>query len=189
MKRLFLYFFLITLGSCSFDYQSLAPEDESQPDLIMDEVEYVRVRDGSPVVRFEAEHAERYEKRQTMELKRFSFEQFEQRGDEVNAAGSAGAASVELESGNIRMDAGVRIAVDSEDVVMETAALDWADKERRLSAGESAPVDIQRSDGTTFTGWGFSADVRQRTWSFTGGATGTYVHEDDEEPEAEGGGE
>jgi LPS export ABC transporter protein LptC len=172
------------LGACSFDYGSSSLADDGQPDIVMRDVEYVRVRGGNPQVRFEAELAERYESRQTMELERFSFEQFNAQGEEVNAMGSAGQASVELESGNISMKEGVRIEVDSEDITIETATLNWQDKERLLLGGAGDPVYIQRSNGTNFSGWGFTADVRRRTWTFGGGVNGTYIHEDDEEEEA-----
>jgi LPS export ABC transporter protein LptC len=147
----------------------------------MNEVEYVRVRDGYPVVRFEAETAERYEESQRMALKNFSFEQFESRGEEVTAVGGAGIAEIQLESGNIHMTDGVRIDVDSEDISIATAILDWQDDERLLSGGENAEVDIQRSDGTSFSGWGFSANARKRTWTFMSGVAGTYIHTDDED--------
>jgi hypothetical protein len=96
---------------------------------------------------------------------------------------------VELDSGNIHLDDGVRIAVDSEDITIETDILDWEDSERRLSGPENSLVDIQRSDGTSFTGVGFSVRTRERTWGFESGVSGIYVHEDDdeaEEPDGEG---
>jgi LPS export ABC transporter protein LptC len=171
----------LPLWGCSFDYGESAAADDSQPDIVMHDVEYVRVRDGYPVVRFKAASAERYESRQVMDLENFTFEQFESHKENVNAMGSAGIANVELESGNIHMTGGVRLEVESEDITIETRLLDWQDKDRRLSGGELDQVDIQRSDGTTFFGWGFSADARRRTWTFSGGVEGTYIQEDDEE--------
>ncbi|MDR2404280.1 MAG: LPS export ABC transporter periplasmic protein LptC [Spirochaetaceae bacterium] len=179
---------MLWAAACSFDYGAGSETDADQPDIVMDNVEYVRVRDGDPVVRFEAERVERYESRQTMELRQFSFEQFESHGLDINAVGNAGRASVETDSGNISMEGGVRIAVESEDITIETETLTWQDKERFLMGGDYNPVDIKRSDGTSFTGQGFSADARRRTWSFTYGVDGIYIHEDeDEEPDtAEG---
>jgi LPS export ABC transporter protein LptC len=168
-------------SGCSFDYGPAEAEEGDQPDIVMNDVEYVRVRDGDPVVRFRAELAERYETRQTMELTNFSFEQFNTHGDEVNAEGRAGIALVELESGNIQMDRGISISVESEDIVIETTNLAWEDSARTLSGSENGRVDIQRSDGTNFSGWGFFVDTRERSWSFSGGVEGSYVHEDDEE--------
>jgi LPS export ABC transporter protein LptC len=170
---------------CSFDYSAMGSEDQGQPEVVMDDVEYVRVRKGDPLLRFRAEHAERYENKQTMELRNFSFEQFGSHGEEINAEGWAGAASVELESGNIRLGERVRISVDSEDVVIETDKLSWKDKEKVLSGDEADEVIIRRSDGTNFTGLGFKADARNRTWEFASGIGGTYVHEDEEEEEEE----
>jgi LPS export ABC transporter protein LptC len=182
-KNTFLFIFLVSIfwGACSFDYGGTLTDGEDQPDIIMDDVSYVRVRDGEPEVRFQAESAERYEERQTMELRDFSFEQFDNHDGDVNAKGQAGAASVELDSGNIRMEGGVRIAVDSEDITIETTDLAWQDKERILSGGENTAVNIRRSDGTSFSGRGFSANVRDKTWIFAAGAGGTYIHEDEDE--------
>jgi LPS export ABC transporter protein LptC len=177
---LFAIFVIFAITACSFDYGDGASETEGRPDIVMNDVEYVRVRDGYPVVRFTAEEAKRFEEKQTMELDHFKFEQFETRAESVSATGNAGLASIELESGNIHMKDGVRIEVESEDLSIATSTLEWKDKERVLSAGEAERVDIQRSDGTSFTGWGFSADARRRTWEFKNGVEGTYVEKDDE---------
>ncbi|MDR2110939.1 MAG: LPS export ABC transporter periplasmic protein LptC, partial [Spirochaetaceae bacterium] len=99
---LMVIFAACTFDSCTFDYGISEGEDNGQPDIVMHNVEYMRIRDGDPVVRFQAESAERYEKQQTMKLKNFSFEQYAPHGDEINAAGQVSAASVELDSGNIQ---------------------------------------------------------------------------------------
>jgi LPS export ABC transporter protein LptC len=179
-----LLIFFLLLSSCSFDYGEAVVENENQPDIIMGEVEYVRVRNGDPVVRFRAQQAERYEKRQTMELQNFSFEQFDGHGDEINATGRAGSASVELDSGNIRLARSIIISVDSEDITIETDKLSWEDNNKILSGSEADRVDIQRSDGTIFSGKGFTAHARNRTWEFSGEVTGTYIDKDEEEADS-----
>ncbi|MDR2784698.1 MAG: LPS export ABC transporter periplasmic protein LptC, partial [Treponema sp.] len=150
------------------------------------DVEYVRVRDGDPQVKFRAERAERYENRQLMELRNFSFEQFSNHGGEIDSTGRAAAARVELDSGNIGIFGGVSLSVDSEDITIETETLDWQDKERQLSGNAEAPVRILRDDGTSFRGWGFKANTRSRNWEFTGPVGGSYVHEDDEDEASDG---
>jgi LPS export ABC transporter protein LptC len=182
---------VFVLGRCTFDYGDGSAETNDQADIVMGNVEYVRMRDGDPVVRFRAQQAERYENRQTMELQNFSFEQFYGHGGEVNATGSAGSGLVELDSGNIQLEQSVIIAVDSEDITIETDQLSWEDEKRILAGSEDHPVDIQRSDGTVFSGRGFSADSRRRTWTFSGSVEGSYVDtdaEDENEAEAEGAG-
>jgi LPS export ABC transporter protein LptC len=177
-------FLALLFIACSFDYGEIPSENPDQPDIIMREVEYVRVRNGDPLVRFTAETAERYEKHQTMELKNCSFEQFERHGADINAAGKAGAASVELDSGNIRMQSGVILTVESENIEIETPELAWEDKEKRLSAGEHERVTMRRSDGTNFFGIGFAANIRDRTWGFASGIEGTYIWEEPPEEQA-----
>jgi LPS export ABC transporter protein LptC len=147
----------------------------------MENVEYVRIRSGNPQARFMAQRAERYEERQIMELAKFTFEQFGQYGEEVNAYGQAGTATIEIDSGDIRLGEGVRIEVESEDIIIETKWLQWKDKDRLLSTGENEEVNIFQVSGTSFTGIGFKADARKRSWEFSGGVSGTYIHEDKEE--------
>jgi LPS export ABC transporter protein LptC len=178
LAETFILIVLCLAGACSFDYGELPPES-AQPDITMRDVEYTRVREGNPQVHFKAELAERYEQRQTMELNGFSFEQYA-RGGEVNAAGSGGSASVDLNSGNIQLEGGIRISIESEDITIETPALSWQDEERILSGSEKDAVQVTRSDGTGFSGSGFSADARSRTWNFSMPVEGTYVHEDAE---------
>jgi len=179
-----LFFFLFSLFSCSFDYGDQEGSNKDQPDLVMENVEYVRVRSADPQARFQAERLERYEERRIMELRNFSFEQFGNRGEDVNASGRAGSASVEIDSGDILMDNGVRIDVESEDLAIETKWLEWKDKERILASGEEEEVSIFQDSGTAFTGIGFHADARRRTWEFAGNAGGSYTYEDDEEEES-----
>jgi LPS export ABC transporter protein LptC len=166
--------------NCSFDY-GFATETVEQPDILMYDAEYVRVRGGDPVVRVEASRVERYDETQMMELNSFSFEQFEDHGATVNAEGDAGFATVEMNSGNVRLGGRVKLAVESEDLTIETDRLEWQDKERFLSGEENGPVDIYSSDGTSFKGWGFQADIRSKSWVFSGGVEGVYVHEDDDD--------
>jgi LPS export ABC transporter protein LptC len=177
------YIIILSFISCSFDYGNQDGIDESQPDIVMENVNYVRVRSADPQARFQAERVERYEKRQLMVLNKFAFEQFGNHGEDVNAYGRGGSASVEIDSGDIWMGDGVRIDVDSEDIAIETNWLEWKDKPRTLSSGAEEKVNVYQENGTVFTGIGFFADARQRTWEFSSNVSGTYVYDDDEEEE------
>jgi len=169
----------ILLTACSFDYGIAGGTDKTKPDIVMENLNYVRVRGGDPLVSFKAEHAERYEERQTMEIRNFSFEQLQNSGNDINAEGRAGSASVQLSSGNISLKDGVKINVKSEDFTIWTGGLEWKDKEKTLSGAAEDEVDIERSDGTSFTGKGFSADARNRIWTFSGEVKGQYVEKED----------
>ena len=176
---------LFALSSCTFDYGESGSSEKELPDLIMENVEYVRVRSADPVARFQAEYAERYEKQRIMKLQNLTFEQYGERGEEVNTLGRAGNASIDIETGDIFMDSGVRIEVESEDIIIETYQLEWKDEQRTISSGREDEVNVYRDNGTSFTGIGLRADARMRTWVFSGRVGGTYIHDDDDEPEEE----
>ena len=180
-----LFFMCIMLSvfvqvSCTFDYGEQETFDGIIPDIVMEDVEYVRFKAAEPVARIYADRLERYEGRQLMELSVFSFEQFVQNGEEINAFGKADNASIEIDTGNVRMAGDVRIEMESEDMAIETNELTWNDRDRLLSAAEDDEVSIYQGDGTSITGVGFQADARRRSWEFTGGASGTYGFSDEE---------
>jgi len=175
----FLVIFLF--GACTFDYGQGDEHMTNRPDIVMENIEYSRVRGGHLLARFSAEHAEQWEDRQVMELRDFYFEQMEDQGQTVNVEGHAGAAEVHLESGDIVLFDGVNVRIESEDITINTIVLEWHDSERRLTGNEEYEVAVVRSDGTNFIGTGFSADIRRRTWAFSGEAWGSFVEEDEEE--------
>jgi len=187
MKKIVIILLHITIVSffsaCTFDYGETGATERENPDLIMENVEYVRIRSSDPIARFKAERAERYEKQGVMKLHNFSFEQYGEKGTEVNALGEAGYASVNIESGDIFMDNGVRIEVESEDIILETKQLEWKDEPRTLASGAQNEVNIYQKSGTHFIGIGLFVNARNRTLEFSGNVHGTFVSEEEEEEE------
>ena len=176
--------FLITL-SCTFDYGESNSSERELPDLVMVNVEYIRVRSADPIARVQAERAERYEKQGIMKLQNFTFEQYGDRGNEVNTQGGAGNASVDINTGDITMTNSVRLEVESEDIILETNQLEWKDETHIISTGEEEEVNIYRENGTNFIGVGLTADTRKRSFEFSGNVSGSYIQEDDENEEQE----
>ena len=166
---------------CSFDYGDKEPSGEEQPGLIMEDVEYVRVRSADPKAKFQAERAERYEKQGVMRIQNLTFEQYGDRGNEVNALGSAGYASVEIQTGDIFMDQNVKIDVETDDITIETYQLEWRDKPHIISTPEENEVNIFQDNGTNFTGTGLYVETRSRQWEFKGYVNGLFVHDDDDD--------
>jgi len=180
-KQVFLFTVCILFASCSFDYSAGRESERNKPDIIMEDIEYTRVRGGDLLVHFQAEYAERWEDKQIMEFRNFVFTQMEDKGETINAEGWAGAAVVQTGSGDISLSDGVKIDIKSEDIIIRTEGLEWIDKEKHLYGPASEDVEIESSEGTSFIGRGFSADARNRTWAFSGRVEGRYVETEDEE--------
>ncbi|MDR0302765.1 MAG: LPS export ABC transporter periplasmic protein LptC [Treponema sp.] len=188
MKKIAICFncmMLILFLGCTFDYGEKESSDEELPGLIMENVEYVRVRGADPKAKFQADRAERYDKQGVMRIQNLIFEQYGGRGEEINAQGIAGYASVEIDSGDIFMDQNVRIEVETEDIIIETNQLEWKDEPHILSTPEDNEVNIYQENGTSFTGVGLYVEARRRQWEFKGYVNGLFVHEETEEDSGE----
>lgn len=176
--------FAIILMACSFPYDPVVDNDH-EPNLIMENVEYVRMANGNPEIRIIAQEVRQYEAKHTMELDDFTFEQFNaapaglERIPEINARGKAKAAHLETDTGNAFLRGEINIEVVSEDMTLETEEFSWQNEERIINA--PGTVNITRSDGTTLTGTGFSADVRTRSWEIESGVEGSIVEESEDQ--------
>lgn len=181
MKKLFLLFLVYLLfASCTFDYGQSDSTDDDQPDLIMENVEYVRVRSADTLARVQADRMERYEEKRIVKLENITFEQYGESGAEVNVLGNLGYATVETDTGDIFMERGVRIDSKTEDLTLETDRLEWKDEERNLLSGDGDQIYVYKPDGTKFTGTGLRANTRMRTWDFLGRVSGIYIYEENE---------
>jgi LPS export ABC transporter protein LptC len=186
-KKLFSYFILLCLlaaafanVSCTFDYGNNESDSDDTPDLIMENVEYVRVKSADPLAKLQAERVERYEKQNMIKLQNTTFEQYGENGEEVNVSGKAGKATVEIDTGNIFMDSNVRIEVLTEDIILETPQFEWLNESKYLSTGNDNEVYVYRKNGTMFSGVGLQSDTRKREWEFQGSVRGTYIKEDED---------
>jgi LPS export ABC transporter protein LptC len=144
----------------------------------MENVEYLRVRSSDPLARIKATRVERYEKQNLMKLENLTFEQYGERGKEINVYGKAGYAQVEIDTGDVFLDRNVRLDVAAEDIILETYQLEWKNELKSLSTGENAEIFIYKGNGTRFTGTGLRVDARKRFWEFTGSVRGTYIYDD-----------
>ena len=183
-ESLFAYIILIFfITACSFSYDTVYQNDDD-PNLVLDNVEYVRITNGNPEILVKAEEIRHFEAKQTMELEQFSFEQYNAAPEgqkaipDINARGKADIARMETDTNNVFIQGDISIEVVSEDISIETTELSWQDKERSISA--PGQVNIRRSDGTTLKGTGFSADVRSRSWEFESAVEGSVVEKDEE---------
>lgn len=165
-------------GGCTLDYGALEEESSTNtPDLVMTDVEYVRVQDGKPVIRLQAESISRYDQAKRMDVDQPRFSQFDADGAE-GARGGASSASINTETGDVSLKGAVVLSIPEEDVDLETDRLDWQDANRILAGDAKSPLMVKRKDGSYLTGSGFRVDSRSKQWSFSERASGTYVDED-----------
>jgi len=176
-----LFCIIILFSGCTFDYGDNESSDDGLPDLIMENVDYVRVRSADPLARLHAERVERYEKQSVVKMQNVTFEQYGERGAEVNVLGSTGNAVIEIDSGDIFMDSNVRIEVLTEDIILETYQLEWRDEPKTITSGESYEVFVYRDNGTSFSGMGLHGNTRSRSWEFLGNVRGTYIYDEGDE--------
>lgn len=170
----------LLLLSCSFDYSSTVESENEKPDLVMQDVDYVRVTDGTISLHLQADQIDRYEKKRLLQVQNIRFEQFSKEASEPEALGTAGVAQFWTATSDANFTDGVRIVIKSEDLSVESKALQWSNSQKKLFGLPNEPVLLKKGDGSVLVGTGFKADGRSRSWQFEGAVSGTYQEESKE---------
>ncbi|WP_304226075.1 LPS export ABC transporter periplasmic protein LptC [Gracilinema caldarium] len=168
---------LIVSSACSFDYSSVSETESERPDLVMQDVDYVRVKDGKITLHMQADQVDRFEQKRLLQVQNIRFEQFSKENSSPEAVGSAGYAQFWTATSDASFAEGVRITVNSEDLSVEASTLQWNNGQKKLFGPQNDQVLLKRKDGSILSGKGFSADGRSRSWTFAGPVSGTYQEE------------
>lgn len=172
-----LVFCIMAVLSCSFDYSSMEEAENNRPDLVMQDVDYVRVTDGSIAFHMQADKLDHFENNHLFQVQNIRFEQFPKGVTEPDTVGSAGFAQFWTTTQDAVFTEGVRIVIPSEDLSVEAKSLQWHNSQKRLLGSQEDQVLLKKSDGSMLVGKGFSADGRSKSWQFTGPVSGIYQEE------------
>ncbi|GHU22467.1 hypothetical protein FACS1894172_06090 [Spirochaetia bacterium] len=167
MKYFIFFIGALFFGACSFDYGGTSGKDDDRPTLVLSDVEYIRMENGELILQFEADTVERFDAKSLMKCENFSFEHFENQ-----TAGQADTVSIELETGNLTMDGNIVVTSDSEETTITTGHLEWDDTKRTITGSPDDHTSIEKADGTSMSGWGFSAQLNSKSWEFSEGGQG-----------------
>ncbi|AEJ20858.1 LPS export ABC transporter periplasmic protein LptC [Gracilinema caldarium] len=166
--------------SCSFDYGTSSEPEQEKPDLVMKDVDYVRVSDGKISLHMQADQINRYESKKLLQVQNISFEQYSKNSVGPDAVGSAGFAQFWTATSDAAFSGGVQIYINSENLSIEAKSLQWNHNSKKLLGPLDDQVLLKKSDGSILVGKNFSADGRSRSWQFTGPVSGTYQEDTDE---------
>jgi len=103
----------MVLLSCSFDYGLMEEGESDQPDLVMQDVDYVRVTDGSIAFHMQADRIDHFENNHLFQVQNIRFEQFSEGVTEPDSVGAAGFAQFWTTTQDAVFAEGVRIMIPS----------------------------------------------------------------------------
>jgi LPS export ABC transporter protein LptC len=165
------------ISSCRFSYKDEETDDsadERKVSFVLQNSRYtVQNADGTALL-FQAENLAFFEDEETAELEHFSF-QFTENSGAAAAEGSAEYAVIAMDTEDVQMNGDIHLEFTEEKTVISASDLFWDNSERTLTSQPDSVVTVQKSDGTIISGYGFSAHVYQRTFSFSGQTEGTLT--------------
>ncbi len=180
MKYVLVSLAIMVLGACSLDYdQSQLASEISQeiPDTILTSVSHTVVRDNVIRFRIGAERVEAYGEEKRQELRQVTFTEYDSSGA-VRTEGTADHADFQTDTENVEITGNLRFYSVPDEAWLEADYLFWNSDERQLTSRPEETVTLERSDGTSIAGRGFTAEMDESVIIFSDGVRGTIVEEE-----------
>lgn len=174
-----LIFFVI--AGCSLDYGTEDEEmEESIPNIVFNEAVFTDVSNGSRVYRVEVKKASNYETREEIVLEDAYFFSYDSQGV-IQTEGKAGRILGDTASEDTDLRGDILIKSYTEKAEISSEDLSWKAEPRILSGKAETVVRIKKENGTILRGKGFSADFSINEITYSKGAEGVYVTDDENE--------
>ncbi|MBN2509717.1 MAG: LPS export ABC transporter periplasmic protein LptC [Spirochaetales bacterium] len=171
---------LFLAAGCSLDYGTALTDDDisnTTPNTVIEEMTFVSVRQGRPVMEITAERALSYNSRKETHLEGVHFREFDARGD-VAAEGSGGRGVYFLDTENVEMEDGLNLYSQTEESGISAEHLYWTKKTKELTGRKDSLVRIERDDGTFIQGYEFRGNLQTKTFTFETNSSGMLVTEE-----------
>gem|GEM_PF-954525 len=167
---------LAAASGCSLDYEDTQLDEEFATDLPeaeLDDAVITAVRDDGEVRLF-AMQVQYFPKRQEQHLTDVRFEELSSDGSVVTE-GTAGRARIFSDTDDVELWDDVRLYSYEQEAWIIADFLRYDHEIRVISGRPESRVHIERDDGSTISGIGFSAELELRGVSFSGEVRGTLT--------------
>jgi LPS export ABC transporter protein LptC len=171
---------LLVTVSCSLDYgESQLADDISDeiPDTILTGVSHTVVRDNTVRFRITAERVESFAEQNRQYLYAVTFTEYDTAG-EVRTEGTADFADFQTDTEDVEITGNLRFYSVPDEAWLDARYLYWDSEERQLTSRPEESVSLEKSDGTSIIGRGFTAEMDRSVIIFTDGVRGTIVEEE-----------
>lgn len=180
MRRPALFLLSIALAACSLDYNQsqLATEiSEEIPDTVLNGVSHTVVRDNVIRFRIGAERVEAFGAQNRQYLYDVTFTEYDTTGA-VRTEGTADHADFQTDTEDVELTGNLRFYSVPDQAWLDAEYLYWNSEERQLTSRPEEPVALEKRDGSSIVGRGFTAELDQSLIIFSGGVRGTIVEKE-----------
>lgn len=178
-----LFVSILPFVSCSLDYsQATVAEDLSEkvPETVLIKFTQTLVEQGKIKRILAADRAENFTKSKQTVFEKIHYSEYDANGGLV-IEGKADKAVYATDTENAEIFGNIWFKSYEEKTTIFAETLDWKNKEKLLTSKPDAWVKVYKSDGSYIAGKGFATDLKLKQIVFTGGVSGKYIEETDDD--------
>jgi LPS export ABC transporter protein LptC len=132
------------------------------------------VRDNVVRFRITADRVEAFTERKRQLLTGVGFTEFGPDGT-IRTEGTSRTADFQTDTEDVELTGDLRFYSHTDEAWLEADFLYWNSEERQLTSRAEDPVALEKTDGTSVVGRGFSAEMDESLIIFSGGVNGSIV--------------
>lgn len=169
-----LLFLVLLLTACSARMDEEILEEIEVPDMVVGNFHYIKYEKSRKQIELKADTSIHYEDR--ILLTNPVFTEYNNKG-KVISVGRADSAEYHPLDDTASFSGNIVLTSSQEDATIRSQYLEWSDPERYIKGSSAGMVQIDRGNGTSFQGSGFSVELKTMTVEFAGDVEGVLDFE------------
>ena len=172
-KRLSNRFFVmvyiaIFFVGCTINYNEgsdIAEKSTDIPDSVMENFSMTQIKQNEPYTEIYASKTEIYDDQNKILLYNVSFKKYNNY-KEVETQGSADYVEYFNNTEDAKLTGNLKFVSKKDELEMSGEYLYWKEETKTISSKKDTPIIVIMDDGSRIEGYGFSADIKNSTFSF-----------------------
>ncbi len=175
LNKLLLVAACILIAGCSIDYSDPSKEvekSEAIPDSIMTNFKLIKIKDNDPYTQTSSSLTEIYNKQNRTVLHDVEFTEYNLTTKEVATTGKADKVEFFNDSEDAKLTGNINFYSKKDEIEMFGDDLYWSDDNKSMNSDVNSSILVIKEDGSRIEGFGFSANLKNSTFSFEKNVTG-----------------
>lgn len=163
------------LAGCTVDYNNpseVIEKSESIPDSIMRNFQLVQMKNNKPYTEITSTLTEIYDRQNKTVLHNVKFTEYSSTSKDVITSGKADTVEYFNDSEDAKLTGNLNFYSKKDEIEMFGDSLYWNDDKKNISSDIESSIRVVKDDGSKIEGYGFSANLKNSTFSFEKSVTG-----------------
>lgn len=175
LNKLLIVVTCMFIAGCSIDYSDPSEEvekSETIPDSVMKNFMLIQIRNNDPYTQITSSLTEIYNKQNRTVLYDVEFTEYNLTTNDITTTGKVDIVEYFNDSEDAKLTGNIIFYSKKDEIEIFGDDLYWNDDDKSMSSDVNSSILVIKEDGSRIEGFGFSANLKNSTFSFEKNVTG-----------------